>query len=762
MLEEQIEDARRQTISDKQDFQHHKSIVRWQEEQLRIKQEEIVRMQKRHGSALRVSENKHRTLIDELRAKLASADDEIRQLTRRIKDMAKLLERSQIEEQECHQRCEYLDTQLSDARVFAAEASRLSADLTGQLSERAAYIGDLEQKIVSLMSCFPSPPLTSTCLGTGDSRNVVLRQGSVADCSRSGIISLHAEIAQATQLIGQSNMHSGFEFTKPSVAEPLLDDDHSCINNGNINNDCNTSGTTSCVLSSTAASDNTASLKNEPGGNLYWLAVYAHMVWSFYLRLMVLRYHSPLAQMLIMSSVCFLCPGMFNALNGLGGAGQLDTYTTNIANTALYATFCVFSIAGGGIVNVFGVRYTTSLSCLTYALYTGSYIYYNNTDNGTLTIVAGGILGIGAGILWTAQGVVMVSYPADAEKGKYISIFWVIFNLGGLVGGILPFAINFYHSGSLTDSVYALFVIFECAGAVAAMFLIPPARVVRDDGSHAIIVVATSSHREWLEVLKLFKNKWMLLLLPMSFTSNFFYGYQFSQYNAAIFTLRTRGFNNLMYWTSQIIGSYALSLLLDFSQWSRRRRGLCAVACMAVSFNIVWVGTFIIQRQYTKGGENTDYPGGPIDFLETSRASAPVTLYFFTGMVDAWYQNIAYWIIGALTGDAHITARYVGFYKGIQSLGAAISWQISAQEIHYMHQLIGNWALLVISLPTMVYTVMQIEDRALDDRLLSSPYTQHNDSSIFNDHFEWSALSAAAAMSPEALEKQKIHKDIIL
>ncbi|KAJ1645158.1 hypothetical protein LPJ64_003226 [Coemansia asiatica] len=488
---------------------------------------------------------------------------------------------------------------------------------------------------------------------------------------------------------------------------------------------------------------------------------------------MLPRYHSPLAQVLIMSFVCFLCPGMFNALNGLGGAGQLDTHTTNNANTALYATFCVFSIAGGGIVNVFGVRYTTALSCLTYALYTGSYIYYNDTGNGVLTIVAGCILGIGAGILWTAQGVVMVSYPADAEKGKFISIFWVIFNLGGLVGGVLPFAINFYHSGSLTDSVYTLFVIFECTGSIAAMFLIPPSRVVRDDGSHATIVAATNSaHREWLEVLKMFKNKWMLLLLPMSFTSNFFYGYQFSQYNAAIFTLRTRGFNNLMYWSSQIIGSYALSLLLDFSKWSRRNRGLCALTCMAVSFNAVWACTFVVQRRYTKGGQNTDYPGGPIDFLESSRASGPIALYFFMGMVDAWYQNIAYWIIGALTGDARITARYIGFYKGIQSMGAAISWQISAQEVHYMHQLVGNWGLLVISLPTMVYTILQIESHALDDRLLSSPYTQHNDSSIFNDHFEWSTLShaeaeAAAAsvgsgIPTKALMKQNKHEDIIL
>ncbi|KAJ2785812.1 hypothetical protein GGI15_001791 [Coemansia interrupta] len=409
---------------------------------------------------------------------------------------------------------------------------------------------------------------------------------------------------------------------------------------------------------------------------------------------MMPRYHSPLAQVLIMSCVCFLCPGMFNALNGLGGAGQLDTHTTNNANTALYATFCIFSIAGGGIVNVFGVRYTTALSCLTYALYTGSYVYHGNTGSDVLTIVAGGVLGIGAGILWTAQGVIMVSYPADAEKGKFISIFWVIFNLGGLIGGILPFAINFYHSGSLTSSVYVLFVILECLGAMAAMFLVPPSVVVRDDGSHATLSKSQSPGHESIEVLKLFTNKWMLLLLPMSFTSNFFYSYQFSQYNGAIFTLRTRAFNNLLYWASQIIGSYALSLLLDFPRWSRRKRGLWSVGFMAVSFNVVWACTFVVQRRYTRGGGSTDYPGGLVDFLDAPRAAGPVALYFFMGMVDSWYQNIAYWIIGALTSDAHITARYVGFYKGIQSLGAAVSWQIGARDIPFMNQLIGNWALL--------------------------------------------------------------------
>ncbi|KAJ2713263.1 hypothetical protein H4R19_002336, partial [Coemansia spiralis] len=150
------------------------------------------------------------------------------------------------------------------------------------------------------------------------------------------------------------------------------------------------------------------------------------------------RYHSPLTQMLVVSCACFLAPGMFNALNGLGGAGQLDSRTTNDANTAVYLTFSAFSFIGIAIVNVLGIRYPAAIACLTYALYTGSYCYYNTTGDGTFTIIAGAVLGMGAGVLWTAQGVVMVSYPSEKDKGKFISIFWLIFNLGGLIGGILP------------------------------------------------------------------------------------------------------------------------------------------------------------------------------------------------------------------------------------------------------------------------------------------------------------------------------------
>ncbi|KAJ2746840.1 hypothetical protein H4R27_003715 [Coemansia aciculifera] len=428
-------------------------------------------------------------------------------------------------------------------------------------------------------------------------------------------------------------------------------------------------------------------------------------------------YFSPMTQVVLVGFVCFLCPGMFNALNGMGGGGQVDRTTGNNANTALYCTFIIFGVLGGAIVNLCGVRWTIFGSGLTYALYSSSYIYLNHTGNGAFTIAAGAILGIGAGILWAAQGMIMVSYPREEEKGRYIAVFWIIFNMGGMLGGILPFAIN-YHStkDSLSDGVYIAFVVLECIGAALGLALAPPAKVVREDGSSVVLVKYTSVRIEAVEILKLFMNPMMLALLPMCFASNFFYSYQFGPINGSIFNIRTRGFNNIFYWGAQMIGAYALSFLLDNQRMTRRTRGIIALAIVAVFFNVVWGGTLKLQQKYTHGplpnGETTDYPGGLIDFLESKRAAGPIILYTLHGVGDALYQNLAYWVIGSLTNDGQKLSRYAGFYKGIQSLGATVAWQLDAKSVSYMNQLIGNWVLLAISMFPMFYVVYTLKDHS--------------------------------------------------
>ena len=59
-------------------------------------------------------------------------------------------------------------------------------------------------------------------------------------------------------------------------------------------------------------------------------------------------------------------------------------------------------------------------------------------------IAAGSILGVCAGLLWTAQGSLMLAYPTESQKGKFIGVFWSIFNLGGVVGASVSLGQNFH------------------------------------------------------------------------------------------------------------------------------------------------------------------------------------------------------------------------------------------------------------------------------------------------------------------------------
>ena len=70
---------------------------------------------------------------------------------------------------------------------------------------------------------------------------------------------------------------------------------------------------------------------------------------------------------------------------------------------------------------------------------------YNLHRNlGAFVISAGAYLGISAGLLWTAQGSLMLAYPTESQKGRFIGIFWSIFNLGGVVGASVSLGQNFH------------------------------------------------------------------------------------------------------------------------------------------------------------------------------------------------------------------------------------------------------------------------------------------------------------------------------
>lgn len=147
-------------------------------------------------------------------------------------------------------------------------------------------------------------------------------------------------------------------------------------------------------------------------------------------------YATPPVQLAIVAVVCFMCPGMFNALNGLGGGGLLTATVADNANVAVYSTFSVVGFFAGPIANRLGIKLTLSFGGLGYFLYVASYLSYKHNANAGFVYFAGALLGVCAGLLWAAQGAIMMSYPFEGSKGRYISWFWMVFNLGGVMGSL--------------------------------------------------------------------------------------------------------------------------------------------------------------------------------------------------------------------------------------------------------------------------------------------------------------------------------------
>lgn len=145
---------------------------------------------------------------------------------------------------------------------------------------------------------------------------------------------------------------------------------------------------------------------------------------------------SPPVQIVLIALVLFLGPAMFNALTGIGGSGQIDHRVADDANTALYSTFAVVSFIAGSFINVLGIRASAVLGALGYSVYMAAFLCYSYTRNSGFTVFAGALLGFCAALLWTAEGTILMSYPDEGSKGKYISVLWTIFNMGAVVGSL--------------------------------------------------------------------------------------------------------------------------------------------------------------------------------------------------------------------------------------------------------------------------------------------------------------------------------------
>ncbi|ODO05922.1 hypothetical protein I350_04983 [Cryptococcus amylolentus CBS 6273] len=417
------------------------------------------------------------------------------------------------------------------------------------------------------------------------------------------------------------------------------------------------------------------------------------------------RYNDPWTQVFIVGFVCFCSVGLFSAISGLGAGGTQDTALSDTANGVLYGCFAITGFVSGSINNVLGPRLTLSIGTTGYSLYVGSLWAFQLHGTRWFLILAGGILGVTAALLWSAQGAIMMSYPMEKDKGRSFSLFWTVFFMGNIMGSAIALGIQAHSTmPEVSTVIYVVFMIIQLTSILTSWLVLPPHLVIRGDGTVVKIEDAITPKEEFKYFLGMFKDIKMLLLFPMFFASNYFYAYQ-GAITTFLFNGRTRALVSLLTGVGAVTGAVFIGTVLDkMPVFSRKKRSLIGLGVVAVLNIIIWAGGLGFQVQFSRATDHTvwDWSEGP--------AVGPIILLMAYYIGDASFQGLAYYTMSCITNDPFRLARMAGYYKGIQSAGAAVSFGMDAVATPFLTEHLVSWIILLVSLPLCGYVLWGCSD----------------------------------------------------
>ncbi|KAJ1981546.1 hypothetical protein H4R34_002032 [Dimargaris verticillata] len=469
-------------------------------------------------------------------------------------------------------------------------------------------------------------------------------------------------------------------------------------------------------------------------------------------------YHSQ-TQVWVMSLVFFFTAGSYYTLTGMGGGGldASDSSVSSNANTALYVSAAVMGLAAGSVNNVLGPRLSCLIGGVTVGLYIASLMSYSIIHSSAVVIVAGAIMGLGQALLSTAGGAVTSGYPSPAKKGQAAAIYLCLFNLSGVIGGVIPFITHFseVHSANgsaIADSVEAsksssiatfmAFLGLVGFGCLTSLLLMPPGRLIRDDGFP--VTICKPEHgkpskglqalvHEVTGIRSILKLPKTWVAAPMFLSITCYYAYQFNGFNLELFNARTRGLNNVCYRLFAIGTSVAVGRFMDSNRLSKLRRLQCIVAVLAVINVATWLGALFVQRAFKSGSDgyrNIDVTDPTYRYLWL--------IFSGWGVLDASLNVLGLWIVACLSSDATESSRYAGFLAAMQFLSSAIYWQMDAQKLNNYIFLALTFAIIMVGLTSAFATGfwikaqddLQLKEKQLDTASQESSLTFEDTSSL--------------------------------
>merc|ERR1712232_174624 len=186
----------------------------------------------------------------------------------------------------------------------------------------------------------------------------------------------------------------------------------------------------------------------------------------------------------------------------------------------------------------------------------------------------------------------LLSYPTENRRAQYISTFWVLFNMGAVIGGVQSFFTNLHSKAddsSASVGTFMIYIVMCVLGCVLCVLLQPLENVVREDGTRCTSPEPKSASEEVRGMTQMLCYAPVMALLPLFLYSNWFYGYQLTVFNSRVLTPAASGLSSAFYWGAQMVGAKTLGCLLDAASMPAGRRAYISFGGSCILIAVTWV-----------------------------------------------------------------------------------------------------------------------------------------------------------------------------
>lgn len=406
-------------------------------------------------------------------------------------------------------------------------------------------------------------------------------------------------------------------------------------------------------------------------------------------------YRSTFYNAIILGICNFCAPGIWGAMNSLGGGGQQDPWLVNAANALTFCLMVLTCAFAGVFVKYLGIRWTLILGAAGYCPYAAG-LYCNNRFGSSWFVLFGAACcGLGAGIFWAAEAAIAMSYPEPYNKGRFLGL-WLSFRVGGqILGGAVNLGLNVHKNtaGAVSYSVFQVFIALQAVAPFAGLLLTAPSKVQRTDGVTVSCGIPKneSSLKELANTGKIFISKNFLLIIPL-ISQAVFAEAVFFTFQGLWFTVRARALGSFLSGIVAIIGGNVLGAFLDRKKIATRTRARWSFIVILTLQGAWWIWGTIIVTDYHRTKPVLDWVDAGF-----GRGFA-----WFLFMVVGFQMNYLYlyFVVGNLARDDAEIIRYAGLLRGTESAAQAVSYGLTSVSIMgqvgavYMN--FGLWAIAIV------------------------------------------------------------------